>query len=187
VAADADVEFLNEKLARSFHDDAQELARRAEHKVSRFADSRAFVHVSIVALALLGIARIDDFDIRSRWWLVASLLILVGFLPAWDIYWHRHFGFASLQANSQKAEGRWSILWSVVVFLAPAIMATVLLVTGAFASRNDPQLVSVCYALGSLLFSRLSLRLLDTRTKMEAGSAIVTVVGVGFLILDWWG
>jgi hypothetical protein len=185
LAPDEDVERLNEKLAKSFHEDAQELARRAEHKVSRFADSRAFVHVSIVALTLLGIARIDGFDVRFRWWLIASLLVLVAFLPVWDIYWHRHFGFARLRTDTQKPKGKDWVIWSVVLFLAPAIVATGLLVSGGIASKNYPQLVSISYALGSLLLSRFFLRHLDTRPKMEVGSAIVTAVGIALLAFVW--
>jgi hypothetical protein len=176
---DAEPEELDELLARSFHDDAEELARRAEHKVRRFADGRAFVHVSLVSLVLLGIARIEGLGESSRWWLVASLLATIGFLPAWDIYWHRHFGFADVRATLPE------LIRRTVVFLVPAGVAAALLASAMFAPGVRPRLLSVSYALFSLLYSRFALRYLGTKVEMAAGACTVGAIGVGLLFLIW--
>lgn len=179
-ADDADPDELMEMLAKSFHDDAEELARRAEHKVRRFADARAFVHVSLVSLVLLGIARIDGISSSSRWWVIASLLALIGFMPAWDMYLHRRFGFAEIRPTLA------TFVWRGLLFLSPAAVAAALLASADFAPNHSPQLISVCYALSALLVSRFALRYLATTGKMAIGVGIAGVIGLVLLFLVWF-
>jgi hypothetical protein len=183
VAVGAPVESLEEQLARSFHADALELSRRAEHKVSRFADARACVHVSVVALTLLGVSRIEGFDPHWRWWIIVGLLIAVAFTPIWDIAMAWHYGFAELGAAGGGSERAQSILLLAVFFL-PAVMAMGLLISGGFAPGHDPRLVSVSYALGSLFLSRLSLRYLKAG-GMSAVSSYIAIFGLVLLAIVW--
>lgn len=186
LAPDADVEYLNERLARSFYIDAKELARRAEHKVSRFADSRAFVHVSIVALALLGIARIDGFDIHWRSWIIALVLAFVGFLPLWDIAMARHYGFAGMHSASGAPRDKSWLAW-LALFLAPAIASAALLIFGGFESSPNLQFGFVTYALVAILMSRFFLRYLKSKCELAFGSVILTLAGFAPLVLFWFG
>jgi hypothetical protein len=174
LALDTDIDVLHEKLATSFHGDAKELARRAEHKVSRFADSRAFVHVSVVSLTLLGIARIDGLDVHWRSWVVALVLAIVGLLPAWDIGMLMVYGFGGLQRTA------W-VCWTAL-FLAPAVLAAGLLIYSAAAVSPTPEFIFVGYALTSILLSRFFLRYLNRR-PMAIGSVIVTLIGFAALVL----
>jgi hypothetical protein len=181
--ADQDVEDLNERLARSFHRDAMELARRAEHKVSRFADSRAFVHIAIVALALLGLARIDGFDIHWRSWILASVLSGVGVLPIWDIALAMHYGFAGLASGSEpRPTDPWR-LWAAVLFFLPALVAGSLLIYGEISSSGKPELVFVLYALATIFVSRFLLRYVKSPEKMVCLGVVVALIGAIPLLL----
>lgn len=182
-ALNADPGYLEEALAESFHQDTEELARRAEHKVQRFADARVFVHLAVVMLALLGIARSDALSATTRWWLMVSVLGLIGLLaPGWDIYWQRHHGFAGLAAVTRR-----SLLSIGLLYSLPALFAVALLVTADFTSSWRPQLVSLVFALGALLFSRLALPYLRAPMRLGCGSGLVVLPGLGLLVWFWIG
>jgi hypothetical protein len=164
------LEDLDMQLAESFRNDAMELSRRALHKVERFAESRAFVHVAIITLTLLGIARVNGADVHARWYLVVGVLIGASFLPMWDIV---------RMAGVQMADLRGPWLWRSVVFASPAAFAAFLLLADVSGVFPRMEFIFVSYAASVILVERFAIR--NRLRWMVIGS--IGMVGVGALAL----
>jgi len=186
VQIDGDPEALNKRLAESYREDAIELSRRAEHKLNRFADARAGVHLSVVALALLGIARIDGLNVSARWWVIVGVLAGVGLLPGWDFLGHWQLGVGRTRVGARQPSGGAWLFWSAV-FLLPALASLVLLIAAQFASHSYPRLEAVGFSLTSLFVSRLTLRYVTFQCRaVLVGWALFAVVVLIVLIAIMW-
>lgn len=157
---------LQKQLAESFREDAMELSRRALHKVERFAESRAFVHVAIITLTLLGIARINGVDVHARWYLVVAVLIGVSFVPMWDTV---------RMAGVQMADLRGPWLWRTVVFASPAAFAAFLLLADVSGVFPRMEFIFVAYSVSVTLAERFVIR--NGLRWMVAGSIGMVAVG----------
>jgi len=166
---------LERRLAESFRQDAMELSRRALHKVERFAESRAFVHVSIVTLTLLGIARANGLDPHARWYLIVAILIGVSLVPMWDIIRMAGVHMADLR-------GPW--FWRTVVFATPAALAAVLLVADVSGVFPRLEFIFVAYSLTVILVGRFTIRC--GFRWMVGESATMGTVGILAIATNHW-
>jgi hypothetical protein len=84
---------LQRRLAEDFHRDARRLSHRATHKVRRFSSANAVVQLTVAALTLLGVMRLNHVRTEDRWWLATALLIVYIALPVMDFIYLRVYNF----------------------------------------------------------------------------------------------
>jgi len=82
---DASGSELRQSLARNFHHEAQTIAYRVNYKIERSRESGAFVQLTALSLALLGVFSASRFSLETRWWISAGLLIALLGAPLLDL------------------------------------------------------------------------------------------------------
>lgn len=172
------------QLATSAHQDAAVLAVRAMHKTERFAESRAFVHLAMASLALLGIFSSPDTSLRLRWWVAAAFLATVLVIPAWQFrsMWRMGFdGIGRGASTDRDALPTRSLIKDAWPYFFPALVAAVFLVV---ARLIDAEWVALLYALLVLLVNRLVLRAGGSVFHFVSG-ALMFVGAVAVVIALW--
>jgi hypothetical protein len=145
-------------LAESAYQDARVLAIRAVHKTERFAESRAFVHVAMASLALLGIFSVPDVSLRFRWWLCATFLATILIIPAWQFWAMWRMGFDNIGRDlpsDERALPTRKLLGAAWPYFITAVGAAVFLLV---ARPLHAEWSALIYSLAVLLTNRLVLQ-----------------------------
>lgn len=154
-------EELIQRLARDFHDEAQDIARRVEYKLARAREAAAFINVAAISLALLTVFSLGGIGEAVRWWVAATLLTVFSLGPLLDYRLMRLFGFVKKQDVPRNYWLLGTCCSCIVVLLA-------------FAREHDFEWPAVWYALAVIFISRLSLV-----SRRYAGPLMVVVTLVG--------
>ncbi len=141
-----DADWLYECLARNFHAEAKGIARRVDYKVGGSRQSAAWVHVALLALALLGIFSIEQIALSHRWWIATGLFGAALALPLLDRLLMGLFSFPAESALGLQRLSYWLV--------ASAAGAGVLLL--ATAPRWESHWWALFYCLGAIVAIRLS-------------------------------
>jgi hypothetical protein len=135
---------LVEMLARNYHSETKDLARRVNYKVTRAREAGAFLNLAVTSLAVLGVFSLTDVSASARWWIASGVLLLSTSLPLWD-YFHMarlEFPEGAPDKNSYR-----------LLTLSIGITTTSL----ALAPSRDAQWPALAYALAVVLTSRWGL------------------------------
>jgi hypothetical protein len=122
--AEKDADWLQQCLARNFHNEAKTIGKRVEYKVAGSRQSGACVQMALLALSLLGIFSITQISIERRWWIAAVLITLVLVLPLLDAahMWKFQFPEASGLAERKLSYGlvaTTAVFGILLLFTAP--------------------------------------------------------------------
>jgi hypothetical protein len=139
--------WLQECLARNFHEEAKTLAQRVRYKVARSRESAACLQLAILALTLLGVFSARPLSLGTRWWAAAGLMIGVMVQPIWDGVLMGEYHFKEKRPFSERG---WSFTW-VALALAGA---TTTVVT---APSTHGHWWAIGAALGTIVATRFSL------------------------------
>jgi hypothetical protein len=138
-----DADWLEQCLARNFHQEARVIARRVRYKVARSRESGAFVQLAVLSLVLLGIFSAKSLGDHARWSIAGVVLTIVLALPLWDFRQMRKYEFPQAgAARGSYALVGWIVLWAALLF--------------AGADRFDIQWWAVFYSLAAILATRLA-------------------------------
>jgi hypothetical protein len=182
---------LRDYFIRSLHADTHRLSRRARHKVRRFGTANAFVQFAVVALALLGVTRLNHATTHGRWILVTAVLIGYALLPLVDYayFWLLDFpdvrrrelqrgssdGAKAPDDPDEKLRGL-----LVLLFAAPfALVATLGLLT------RYRHWEAVTFALFGTVVLRLTVRLDRPGSTPWFQIGVMTAVTIGGAIWLW--
>lgn len=172
-----DVLWLEEALARAFHEESRNLAQRVDFKVARSRESGAFVQLAVLSLSLLGIFSVGHLSLNAKWWIAAGLLIAMLALPLWDGFLMRTFNFK----NKRQMQERMS---AYLAAAGSAVFGAVLLVT---APEWHSHWWAIFYTLGTILATRLAIayeRQVRLHTILLIGTALFgppAVIGAAWL------
>ena len=84
---------------RSLHADTHRLARRARHKVRRAGTASSVVQFTVVALALLGVTRLNHVTESGRWVLLTAVLAGFVITPLIDFAYFWIVGFPNVRTD----------------------------------------------------------------------------------------
>ena len=150
---------LRTQYIRSLNDDAHRLSRRAIHKVHRFGTASCVVQFTIVALALLGMTRLDRVHASASWKLIVAVLGVYAVMPLVDYLYFLALDFPDVQrhegiegAHPQDTRETAIRIAGALCFLLPFLGVAL----AALATRpHQWQTVTV------VLFGTLALRLIE--------------------------
>ncbi len=166
-------QWLYKCLAQNLHAEAKTIGHRVDYKVAGSRQSAAFVHIALLALALLGIFSTQQFGVNKRWWIAATLLSIVLALPLLDRLLMGLFGFPTSSSL------RWQWL-SYFLALVAAVSGSVLL----FAAPSwEAHWWAIFYCLGAVLCIRLAyVHELVARVALPTTAS----AGIACVLLAWW-
>jgi hypothetical protein len=174
-----------EALAKSAHQDARVLAVRAVHKTKRSSESRAFVHVAMASLTLLGIFSLPDVSLRLRWWLSAIFLAILLILPALPFWSMWRMGFDGIgrdrfaSDNALPGSRFFAAAWP---YFLTALAAAAFLLT---ARVLHAEWAALLYAFVVLLTHRLLLQTSRRRVLYLVSTALMVAGLVAFIVGAW--
>jgi hypothetical protein len=117
---------LEKELARNYHQETRQIARRVVYKVVRAREAVAWVQLAIVALALMGIFGAIGLSATTRWWVASGLLVVVLAIPLWDLV---------TMVDARYIDSNYSAL-AYAMLAAATAMAAGFLVTGDLADSK---------------------------------------------------
>lgn len=112
-----DAAWLEERLARSFHTEAEILSQRIDYKIARSREAGACLQLAMLALILLGVFAARPLSAKAQWWIAAAVMTGVLVQPFWDALLMWHFQFKDENPLTDRAM---SYVWVGIAVLASA-------------------------------------------------------------------
>ena len=153
---------LNNKLARNYHAEAHDIAKRVRYKVGRARESGAFVQLAIVSLTLLGIFETRPLGLAACWWIAMGLITVVLLGQLWELLQMKHYGYD----NADWGDIATCMLVAVGLVVLGLVLAQIL---------DRDHWTALTYALVVLALSRLALVRSKAATWLIPGATLGAV------------